>query len=136
MTIPDINRDLLWYLATPYSHPDKWMRKMRFKAAARIAGRLYHDHGIRTFCPIAHTHPVAMEILDVADPNNSSFWCSWDEAMVQHCDGLLVAELPGWERSSGIKHETEAFVDRGGLSVIQINPRPWFTETEWGMLRA
>jgi hypothetical protein len=147
MSIDTLDRGLLYYLATPYSHADAWLREVRFQAAARIAGMLYLEHGLRTFCPIAHSHPVAMELnpqrvhphwhakREAPDPCDAKFWLGWDEVLNHSCKGLIIGMLPGWSDSKGISMEIPWF-EETGLPVKMLDPKKWFTDAEWRMLEA
>ncbi len=131
----ETKKEKLWYLASPYSHKDAWVRELRFRAVARIAGRLRAEHGLATFCPISHSHPISKEILGLVDPTDHDFWLSWDEPFERLCDELLVAKLPGWEESRGVNREIVQF-DKVGKPVTMLNVHEWFTLTEWEMLKA
>ncbi len=125
----------LWYLASPYSHKDKWVRELRFRAVARVAGRLQVDRKITTFCPIAHSHPVSEEILGLVAATDVDFWLDWDEPFESLCEGLIVARLPGWEKSTGVSREMAQF-EKAEKLVTMLNVREWFTNAEWAMLEA
>ena len=124
----------LWYLASPYSHPDAWVRELRFRAVSRVAGMLRKEEGIITFCPIAHSHPISEELTGV-DPTDHDFWLSWDEPFEVLCSGLIVCQFPGWERSKGIAAEVPLF-KAAGKPVVKRYPGRWFTAAEWAMLEA
>ena len=95
----------LGYLATPYaSYPDG--RTKAFVAAAHLASRLLKE-GLKVYCPIAHSHPIAL--YGGLDPFDYDIWLPFDEALMQVCDALLVAHLPGWQDSVGMAHEVTFF---------------------------
>ncbi len=122
----------LWYLASPYSHADKWVREIRFQAISRVAGKLRVEKGIATFCPIAHSHPIA-EWGGV--PNTFDFWSSWDKPFEVACTGLIVAQLPGWAKSKGVNGEIASFT-KAQKPVDNLIVSHWFTKAEWSMLEA
>lgn len=124
----------LYYLASPYSHADAWVREVRFRAVARVAGQLRTTRRIATFCPIAHSHPISEELIGV-DPTDVDFWLSWDEPFERLCDGLIVAMLPGWTISTGVSREIPMF-GKAGKPVEHLDPQKWFTSAEWAMLAA
>ena len=95
---------LLYYLASPYSHSSAWMRELRFRAVSRVAGALRQERDILTFCPVAHTHPIAEELTDVS-PIDTIFWLEWDKPFEKSCSGLVVCMLPGWDKSIGVTTE-------------------------------
>jgi Domain of unknown function (DUF1937) len=131
--IDDLPKSGLYYLGCAYSHPDAELRRWRFRAVSRVAGRLATDVGLYTFCPIAHTHPISEEILSVVDQQDPDFWLRWDEVIIPHCDGLIVCALPGWQWSTGLAREIPQFA---GKPLCFYDPQDWFTATEWEMLRA
>ncbi len=126
--------DKLWYLASPYSHPDAWMRELRFRAVARVAGILRRDEGISTFCPITHSHPISEELTGV-DPTDHDFWLSWDKPFERLCSGLIICQLPGWDKSRGIATEVPLF-KAAGKPVLHRVVIQLFSAAEWAMLEA
>jgi hypothetical protein len=130
----------LWYLASPYSHEEEYMMEERFKAVARVAGRLAL-RGVFTFCPIAHTHPIAVEmgkgpstsLSGTPSQTDHEFWMVWDKIMAPKCDGLIVCMFPGWERSKGVGIEVPLF-RKLGKPVQHLDPRPYFDNGEWRVL--
>ena len=91
----------LVYLACPYSHPDAEVRRLRFEAANRAAGKLMQD-GVFVFSPISHSHPIA---LACELPLGWEFWEAFDRAYLTHCHKMIVPMLDGWETSRGIANE-------------------------------
>lgn len=124
----------LYYLASPYSHADAWMRELRFKAISRVAGELRKTRGLLTFVPIAHSHPISEELTGV-DPTDHEFWLSWDEPFEAACEGLIVCKLPGWDTSRGIAKEIPLF-ETAGKTVEHLTPISMFSVAEWAMLEA
>ena len=90
------------YLASPYSHDDPAVRQQRFDAVCKVASELMRA-GKHIFCPIAHTHPIALYGL----PKGWDFWGEYDRWFIEHCDALVVVRLPGWDESVGIRAEIE-----------------------------
>lgn len=107
----------LIYLATPYNHPDPAVRELRFVLACSIAGHLMRDR-VYLFCPIAHTHPIA---LQGNLPYGWDYWQEYDRLMLAACDELWIVQMDGWERSEGIKGEIE--IAKGlGKRVFYLDP--------------
>lgn len=97
------------YLATPYSrYPDGL--EAAFRDAAKLAARLL-ELGVRVYSPICHTHPIA--IHGELDPLDHSIWLPFDEAMMEACDAIVVAMMPSWKQSKGIKYEIDYFTLEG-----------------------
>jgi nucleoside 2-deoxyribosyltransferase len=97
------------YLATPYSlfKPDL---NAAYVAACRIAGALMRE-GIYVFCPVAHSHGIAVH--GAIDPLDHAFWLDQDCSLQDDCDALVIAQLPGWDASEGIKAEFAQAMLRG-----------------------
>lgn len=111
-----------WYLATPYSkYPDGL--EAAFKHACQIAGQLISSK-IPVYSPISHTHPIAL--YSGMDQLNHQIWLPADEPLMDAAHGLLVAELPSWRESYGIRIEIERFT-RNHKPVINL-PIRWSDE--------
>lgn len=105
MTLAELDRSLLYYLATPYSKYPKGLEHA-FRDAARLTARLLVE-GLKVYSPIAHTHPIA--IHGGLDPLAHDVWLPFDEAIMAKADALLVAHMEGWNDSFGIAHEIGVF---------------------------
>lgn len=107
----------LVYLATPYSrYPDGL--EAAFIEAAKLAGRLL-DAGVRVYSPICHTHPIA--IHGEIDPLDHSIWIPFDESMMSVSDALVVAMMPSWRQSKGIRYEIDYF-ELEGKPIFYLEP--------------
>lgn len=91
----------LVYLATPYNHPDPFVREERFTLACFAAATLMRN-GVHLFCPIAHTHPIA---LQGNLPCGWDYWREYDRLMLDACAELWVVQMSGWRESQGISGE-------------------------------
>ena len=110
-------KDKLIYLATPYSKYDAGL-SMAFVDASRLTARLLKE-GYRVYCPIAHTHPIAM--YGNVDPYDHDIWMTFDQAMMDKADILLIAKMQGWEQSKGIAIEMDVFC-RVGKPILYLGP--------------
>ena len=104
-----MSEHVLGYLASPYTHKDKYIMHMRFIQVCMVAGKLL-EAGHKFYCPIAHTHPIA----DYGELplDDHSLWLPFDEPILSRCDELWVVEMDGWRESTGIKFEMDFFKDR------------------------
>lgn len=100
----------LTYLASPYTHPDPDVRKARYDAACKKAAELMLA-GKVIFCPIAHSHPIAMQMPEGCDID-PDLWKKQDAPYVWMCDEMIVLQLDGWEKSGGVRHEIEVATSR------------------------
>jgi Domain of unknown function (DUF1937) len=107
--IEKLTKYRLCYLATPYSKFPSGIH-CAFVEASIFAARLL-ALGVKVYSPIAHTHPLA--IYGNIDPLDHDIWLPFDAAMMDASEALLIAEMPGWQTSKGIKHEIDYFTDAG-----------------------
>lgn len=112
-----IPNDKLCYLATPYTKYEPGIERA-FTDAARLAGHLLRS-GLRVFSPIVHGHPIA--IIGKIDPRDLTIWLPFNTLMVKAADVLIVAHLPGWDASTGVAEEIEAF-GASGRPIYDLNP--------------
>jgi hypothetical protein len=99
--------DDLIYLATPFS---KWAPGLDYACdqACIIAGRMIRA-GLYPFSPIAHSFTIAKACG--MDPLDHVLWMEQCRKQQRKCAALLIAELPGWHESEGIKLEwAEAYI--------------------------
>lgn len=97
------------YLATPYSkYPDGI--EAAFEEACRVTAYLIRN-GVRVFCPIAHTHPVAMH--GKIDPLSHDIWIPADAPLMDGATSLVVCMMESWRESYGIGVEIESFKAAG-----------------------
>lgn len=109
------------YLASPYTDPDSEVQQSRFEAAAEAAANLMID-GECVFCPIAHSHPIALAMIDaVGTEGSADFWKQMDAPFLAGASKMKVLKLPGWDKSSGIKHEID-FAISHNIDVEYIDP--------------
>jgi len=94
-----------WYLATPYSKYPAGVEGA-FREACQAAAWLVQER-IGVYCPIAHTHPIA--IHGQIDPLDHAIWLPADAPLMEGAAGLIVCMMPGWEISYGIAQERAAF---------------------------
>lgn len=110
MTDLPVNPDTksYWYLATVYTSNPEGI-EVAYEQAAFLAGHLVNQ-GVKVFCPIAHGHSISTHAE--IDPLNHDLWLGLDEAFMRSAHGLLVAKMPNWEISKGIKLEIDFFAER------------------------
>lgn len=101
LTIPlEIQKDKLFYLASPYSHKSEAKRTERFEEAAKIITE-FHNLGYKYFSPIVHSHPM----VKYGVGTSFEFWDEYDYYLLSLCHCVVVAKMAGWRRSNGIKKE-------------------------------
>jgi hypothetical protein len=115
--------DKLYYLATPYSHPDPEVREQRFVMACEIAGWMM-SWGLYVFSPIAHTHPISCR-CDL--PKGFDFWEGYDSIILSKCNALIVVKSDGWQESKGVSKEIDLATDFG----IPVSFCPYPNYQDW-----
>jgi hypothetical protein len=98
--------DRYWSLASPYSRfPDG--TEAAFRHACQAAGWFIKNQ-IPVFCPIAHSHPVAVQCrIPLTD---HAIWLPADRPMMNGAAGIAVLMMPSWKQSTGIQHEIGVFL--------------------------
>ena len=96
------NREGFVYLASPYTHPESEVRRLRFDLACAAAAHMMRQ-GRVVFSPIAHSHPIARYGL----PDDLEFWMRQDGPLLDAADSVAVLMLPGWEASEGVAWEID-----------------------------
>lgn len=99
----------LYYLASPYSHPDPYIRQQRFSAAVSAQASLLLA-GYTCISPIVQCHELA---LRTSLPFTADFWASYNKNLLFKCQGLLILTIPGWKESKGVAAETGWAIERG-----------------------
>lgn len=95
------NKDGLYYLASPYSHPSKRTMTNRYHTANRIAASMIEE-GYLLITPIASSVSLCK------DSNLSGSFMTWarlDLELVARSDGVIVLDMPGWQQSIGVTAE-------------------------------
>ncbi|MCH8135215.1 MAG: DUF1937 family protein [Proteobacteria bacterium] len=109
----------LIYLASPHSHPDRKIRQQRHDDVCKFAADLM-KRGFQVFCPIAHSHNIAI-LLDDPAVFDFEYWVEFDFKMIKLCDELYVAQLDGWQESRGVQAEIE-YAKALGMKISYIGP--------------
>jgi hypothetical protein len=98
-----------YYVATPYSKYPQGI-EAAFREACRAAAWLTLE-GVRVYCPISHTHPIA--IYGGIDPMRHDIWLPADKPLMDGAVGLIVCMMATWEQSYGIGVEIDEFRKAG-----------------------
>ena len=95
-----------WYLASPYTKYPYGV-EAAFQEVAKNAALLVLAK-VPVFCPITHTHPLAMY---VGDADNHDTWLRADLPMMHSAHGMIRLEMEGWEDSYGMEFEENYFLN-------------------------
>jgi len=93
--------DSFWYLAIPYSDPDDAVMQSRYEIALKVMAK-YINEDLPIYCPVAHWHNVE---LNHDMPRGYEFWYKLDRLFLSKASGLIVVQIPGWEKSIGVTDE-------------------------------
>jgi hypothetical protein len=99
----------VWYLGTPYSKYPQGIHAA-FQEACKAAAWLV-ERGVRVYCPIAHTHPIAL--MGGIDPLSHDIWLPVDQPFMELACGLIVCKMESWEESCGLRCEQQEFMRQG-----------------------
>lgn len=110
------------YLASPYSKYPGGIHEA-FEEVCRATAFLIRN-GVRVFCPIAHTHPVAVH--GGIDPLDHDIWIPADKPLMDGASSMVVCMMDTWEQSHGIGIEVDIF-KRAGKPIFYL---PWEGEGE------
>lgn len=102
----------LWYVASPYSHPEAAVRAKRVLAVRKCVLKMINDFDrVVPFSPVLYTVDF---LSDMERPPEG--WYRFDLAFLRKADRLVVLQLDGWETSMGIAIEI-AFAESRGLPI-------------------
>lgn len=104
----------LWYIASPYSHPDPKVVEARIRELKEcVAYVIENFHFAVPFSPVLYTHSIQESGIVVSPPEG---WYAFDFAFLRKADRLIVLELEGWETSVGVALEI-AFAQSRGMQI-------------------
>jgi hypothetical protein len=81
---------------------------MRFRWATLAAATLI-KRGSVVYSPITMTHPLDLVLSGRSETLGSDYWVRFDEAFMEKCAQMVVLQIDGWDRSSGVRREIERF---------------------------
>lgn len=89
------------YLASPYTHPDPFVREQRYLEAAKMCAE-YLKQRRWVYSPIVHCHELA-KIIEL--PKDASYWEAYNYHMLSRSTELHVLMIEGWGESKGVAAE-------------------------------
>ena len=109
--------NLLFYLASPFTHPKQSVRNVRANLATAAAINLL-KRNIHVFSPISYNANWSRK-AGAGLPCEWPFWEVYDKNFLSRCDGFIILQVDGWVTSVGIKAETQ-YAKEIGLPVFKI----------------
>lgn len=103
------------YLASPYTHPDAFVREERYLRAAKATIFLLSREQW-VYSPIVHNHELAKF---GGLPMEFDFWKNYNFAMIACCDEFTLLRIEGWQESKGVAAE-KIEAERLGIKVTYL----------------
>lgn len=119
-----------FYIASPYTHPDTYVRHERFQRVVMFTEGCLKA-GIPVFSPIIHSHELVRN-RDMPVPVD--FWRELNHAMIRPSHGILMYMLDGWRQSVGMQDEEDYALelDKLLIYVSQVPPVEALLERLYG----
>ena len=92
---------MIYYLASPYSHPDNTIEEERYQETLNACATLLAQ-GFHVYSPVVHCHNICKKY---ALPGTFDFWKAYNHAFLAVSDVLVLLKLTDWENSIGMKEE-------------------------------
>lgn len=104
----------LWYIATPYTHPDPKVVEKRVKDTEDCVVHIIKSfHDVVPFSPILYS--LSLQRSGIENPSREG-WYAFGLAFLRKADRVVVMEFDGWESSIGVALEI-AFAKAKGLPI-------------------
>lgn len=107
-----LNKDLLYYLASPYTakglvgHAKRKLQHSRATEITHIGAILIAEYGFLLLTPITASYSIVLHDPTSSLGGNWEQWKTLDEKQITQCDGgVIVAMMPGWKESTGVTAE-------------------------------
>lgn len=115
------NSSDFYYLASPYSHPNSFIRELRYQLVV-YAEALLTMKGYMIKGPINMCHQMS---LRYGLPTGYTYWKSRDRGLIEQCKGVIVLKLDGWRLSEGVSDEIQ-YAYTLNKEIIYISPKDIF----------
>lgn len=118
----------IWYLATPYTHPERAVMVRRAETAHELSGLLQAKYDVVAWSPIAYYHAIALRHGMRTD---HEYWLEIDAAYIRAFRRVMVAQMQGWRESRGVQWEIE-FAKREGLPLEYVSSTHRYAPLQFG----
>lgn len=115
----------LIYLASPFSHKDKGIQKLRWALVSYVGAQLVNE-GHHIFGPITESYTYTQFGVDGSE---WEFWEAHDKLMLKKCDELWIVMIKGWETSVGVGAEMD-YANANNMPIKYIDPELYVTIEE------
>ena len=126
---PIIDKGKLYYLASPFSHANPFVQTVRYEMINYIAARLTEE-GYMLIEPIGSCFDKSTKYKM---PGGYEYWKHRDRTLIEHSDGIIVAQMEGWSYSVGVGDEIDHAV-KLGLSVYLLDVNEFITPEMWNAI--
>ena len=100
------------FLACPYSHADERVVHERFLACNEVAATIVESGNV-VFSQVSMSHPINLAFKTIDPSEVGKLWAPVDAHFMESMEELIILDVDGWDRSSGIEREIEFFESRG-----------------------
>jgi len=109
VSLDSLDKSKLFYLASPYSHNNSFIKQCRYEAVI-YTGSILTKRGFRLVEPIAMCHEQSARHNM---PGGYQFWKTRDRGFIDICQGIIVLTIKGWDESEGVSDEIQHARDSG-----------------------
>ena len=102
MCTKKFSKSKVYYLVSPFTHPDSKVEKKRYLEQQKVHAHLIKEHGLNIIAPIESCYHLH-ERFDL--PGGYQFWKKRDRKFIKLSDGLIVCKMNGLEQSVGCQDE-------------------------------
>ena len=108
------------YIASPYSHKDKGLQKLRSEMVTYLTAELLErTPGLITFGPITESH--AYQEYRPSLGTGFEDWEKKDKLMLDNSDEIWVIMMKGWNKSIGVISEIE-YAEKKKIPIRYLDP--------------
>ncbi len=115
------------YVASPYSHPDKRVRRFRHRDISALYAYLMDKYDEVLISPVIMFHPIDLLMQEEGVTKDHEFWMKRCRELLRMCSKMFVIQLSGWEESKGVQEEIKIALQLG-IPIEYHDPAPFFYE--------
>lgn len=111
----------LFYIASPYSHPDPEVQHQRYLDVMQFVAWCLEAQGPTPvpFSPILYCHEMAKRFML---PTDFLFWRAFNRGIIRASVHMTILRLPGWDQSKGVRDEID-FAESSGMIHYYADPQ-------------
>lgn len=101
------------YVAIPHTDPDPKVRDGRWHIENLAAAHIIKTQHAVVHSPITMTDPLDRVLAGSGKTLGSEYWVQFDQTFMEACSRMVIAKIPGWDKSKGIAREIKHFEAKG-----------------------